>query len=79
MVASKTTSYRIVTVIIYAILLFAAFLSLAPLINTIAISFSSSTAANSGQVTFLPVDFTTGSYEKNHDRQGVLARVFCID
>lgn len=64
MVASKTTSYRIVTVIIYAILLFAAFLSLAPLINTIAISFSSSTAANSGQVTFLPVDFTTGSYEK---------------
>lgn len=64
MVTSKTLSYRIVTVIIYAVLIFAAFLSLAPLINTVAISFSSSTAANSGQVTFLPVEFTMNSYAK---------------
>lgn len=64
MVTSKSVSYRIVTVIIYIILVFAAFLSLAPLINTVAISFSSSTAANSGSVTFFPVDFTTSSYTK---------------
>ena len=78
MVASKTTSYRIVTVIIYAILLFAAFLSLAPLINTIAISFSSSTATNSGQVTFYQLILRQGHTKKIMTDKAFGAR-FCID
>lgn len=64
MVTSKTLSYRITTFIIYFILLLAAFISLAPLINTVAMSFSSSGAASSGKVGFIPVDFTLGAYKK---------------
>ncbi|MHC5269861.1 carbohydrate ABC transporter permease [Enterococcus sp. LJL98] len=64
MVTSKTFSYRVTTFIIYFILLLAAFISLAPLINTVAISFSSSGAANAGKVGFIPVDFTLGAYKK---------------
>lgn len=64
MVQSKTLSYRIITIIIYGLLIFAALLSLAPIINTIAISFSSSAAANKGIVLFTPVDFTINSYVK---------------
>lgn len=64
MVQSKTLSYRIITIIIYGLLIFAALLSLAPIINTVAISFSSSAAANTGTVLFTPVDFTINSYAK---------------
>ncbi|CAM3288302.1 carbohydrate ABC transporter permease [Vagococcus fessus] len=64
MVQSKTLSSRIITGVIYALLIIAAFLSLAPIIHTIAISFSSSGAASKGDVTFLPVNFTTNSYNK---------------
>lgn len=64
MVQSKSLSYRIVTFFIYVMLIVAAFLSLAPLVNTIAISFSSKTAAMSGMVSFWPVEFSLSSYEK---------------
>lgn len=64
MVKSKTLSYRITTFFIYFFLLLAAFISLAPLMNTIAMSFSSSGAASSGKVGFIPVDFTLGAYKK---------------
>lgn len=64
MVTSKTWSYRITTFFIYFFLLLAAFVSLAPLLNTVAMSFSSSGAATSGKVTFLPVGFTLGAYKK---------------
>jgi ABC-type glycerol-3-phosphate transport system permease component len=46
------------------VLAFAAFLSLVPLINTVAVSLSSSAAANAGLVYFLPKGFTWSSYEK---------------
>lgn len=64
MVTSKTFSYRVVTMLIYLVLFLAAFLSLAPLVNTIAISFSSSSAANTGSVAFWPVEFSLASYQK---------------
>lgn len=64
MVTSKTLSYKIFTVFIYFILLIAAFLSLAPIVNTIAISFSSSGAASAGKVGLWPVEFNVNSYVK---------------
>ncbi|WP_302804448.1 carbohydrate ABC transporter permease [Schleiferilactobacillus harbinensis] len=64
MVQSKTIAYRIGSVLIYVVLAFAAFLSLVPLINTVAVSLSSSAAANAGLVYFLPKGFTWSSYEK---------------
>lgn len=64
MVQSKTIAYRIGSVLIYVVLAFAAFLSLVPLINTVAVSLSSSAAANVGLVYFLPKGFTWSSYEK---------------
>lgn len=42
----------------------AAALSLIPIINTIAISFSSGPAASSGKVAFWPIEFTVESYRK---------------
>lgn len=46
---------RVVDFFIYLILALAAFLSLAPILNTLAISFSSKLAVSSGEVTFWPV------------------------
>ncbi|WP_054023951.1 carbohydrate ABC transporter permease [Bacillus sp. FJAT-28004] len=51
-------------VIIYCILALTAFACLVPIINTIAISFSGSSAANAGEVFFWPVDFNLASYQK---------------
>lgn len=45
------------------ILILLALLCLLPLLNILAISFSSSSAAGSGMVSFLPVDFSLKSYE----------------
>lgn len=64
MIQSKSTGSKIYMFIIYAILVFAAFLSLAPLVNTIAISFSSSRAASLGTVAFFPKDFSLAAYKK---------------
>lgn len=50
--------------VIYFVLALAAILCLAPIINTVAISFSSSSAANAGSVYFWPVEFTLASYDK---------------
>ncbi|SFD50345.1 putative aldouronate transport system permease protein [Paenibacillus catalpae] len=48
---------------IYLILSVIAFLSIAPIINTLAISFSGKIPAMSGQVYFWPVDFNLSAYE----------------
>jgi ABC-type glycerol-3-phosphate transport system permease component len=40
------------------------FISIVPMVNTIVISISSSTAVNAGEVYFLPVDINFSSYEK---------------
>lgn len=47
----------------YALLIISALLCLLPFIHVLAISFSSSTAAMSGEVKLWPVDFTLKSYE----------------
>lgn len=64
MVRSKTLGYRVATFFIYLFLILAAFLSLAPLLNTVAMSLSSPGAAGSGNVAFLPIGFTTAAYTK---------------
>ncbi|MGG6311009.1 carbohydrate ABC transporter permease [Paenibacillus macerans] len=64
MVQSQTLGSRFVNVLIVFALVVIAFLSLAPMINTIMVSISSSTAVNAGRVYFLPVDLNFSSYEK---------------
>lgn len=49
--------------LIYVFLFIVAFLCLLPIINTIAISFSSKTAVSAGSVYFLPVEFNLDSYQ----------------
>lgn len=64
MVKSKGIGSKAADVIIYAVLAVVCIVCLIPLINTLALSFSSSNAANAGKVFFWPVDFTLSSYEK---------------
>lgn len=54
---------RVFSVFNYTLLLFVALLCLFPLWHILAVSFSSSSAAAAGLVTFWPVQFTTKSYE----------------
>lgn len=63
MVKSKKLSYKIADIIIYIVLTVAAILCLIPIVNTIAISFSSRAAATSGKVTFWPIEPTLAAYE----------------
>ncbi len=62
MVRSKKLSGRISNVIIYFILILIITICLIPIINTLALSLSSSIAANAGKVFLWPVDFTVASY-----------------
>lgn len=64
MVKDKTMGARIFNIILYTLMILAAALSLIPIINTIAISFSSGAAASSGKVAFWPIEFTVESYRK---------------
>ncbi|MDQ8734569.1 carbohydrate ABC transporter permease [Paenibacillus sp. LHD-38] len=64
MVQSKALGSRFVNILIITALLMITFLSVVPLVNTIVISISSSTAVNAGEVYFLPVDINFSSYEK---------------
>jgi putative aldouronate transport system permease protein len=63
MVESKRTADVITDVLIYFIVGFSAILCLIPLVNTLALSFSSSIMAGSGTVTFWPKQFTLAAYE----------------
>ena len=54
MVESKRPIDRIVDVLIYAVVGLSALLCLIPLLNTLALSFSSSVMAGSGTVRFWP-------------------------
>ncbi len=59
----KATSFSIpIKIVIYLCCSFLAILCILPLLNMLAISLSSSLAAESGKVTFWPVDFTLDSY-----------------
>ncbi|MBB6734773.1 carbohydrate ABC transporter permease [Cohnella zeiphila] len=55
---------RLVDAFIYVFLAFVAFMSLAPILNTLAISLSSKVAVSAGQVTFWPVDPNLFAYKQ---------------
>lgn len=57
-------SRKIFVVCNITFLVLVALLCVLPLVNLLAISFSGKSAANSGAVTFWPIDFTTMAYEK---------------
>lgn len=57
---SKIGLYDIVIILI---LVLSAFICLAPLLNSLAISFSDQTSAGIGKVTFWPINFNIASYE----------------
>ncbi len=64
MVRSKTFGGRLADGIIYFILVLIIVICLIPIINTLALSLSSSTAANAGKVFLWPVEFTKASYQQ---------------
>lgn len=58
-----STGRKVFLLVNFAVLLLAALLCILPLINVLAISFSSKAAASGGYVKFWPVDFTMASYQ----------------
>lgn len=62
MVEARTFSRRLILALIYALLTGLALLCILPLINVLAVSFSSNSAIDAGKVTFWPVDFTLRAY-----------------
>lgn len=63
MVESKRSIDKVVDVLIYLLVGFSAILCLIPLLNTLALSLSSSVMAGSGTVTFWPKQLTLAAYE----------------
>lgn len=63
MIQYRTRSQKIFNFCNVIFLALSAFICLLPLLNVLAISFSSKAAAAAGYVSFWPVDFTTASYE----------------
>ena len=73
----KTSMSRKVFVVINTLFLIIVALScILPLINLFAVSLSSKAAANSGQVTFWPIDFTTLAYEKTFANKNFVRSMF---
>jgi putative aldouronate transport system permease protein len=70
----RTGLYDIIVVVILAIV---AFICLAPLVNSLAISLSDRTSAAIGKVSFWPVNFTIASYE-NIIKEGSFFTAFWI-
>ncbi|GIP32067.1 carbohydrate ABC transporter permease [Paenibacillus sp. J2TS4] len=64
MVQDKTVSARIWNICLIVLMVVISFSSLAPVIHTIAVSFSNMSAAAGGFVTFWPVGFNIESYRK---------------
>jgi putative aldouronate transport system permease protein len=64
MVSGKSFANKLFDAIIAFILIASAMLCIAPIINTLAVSFSDKSAAEAGFVTFWPVKFTLASYEQ---------------
>ncbi|QYR21035.1 carbohydrate ABC transporter permease [Paenibacillus sp. sptzw28] len=63
MLQNNTTGYRIFSVINQVLMIGLSLLCVLPVLHTLAISFSSSSAAAAGYVTLWPVEFTWKSYE----------------
>lgn len=57
-----TAGQRISNVVIHVVLILSALVCLAPMINVLAVSFSSRAAADAGRVSFWPVGFSLSSY-----------------
>lgn len=70
-------SRRIFVIVNTIFLVSLALMCILPLINLFAISFSGKAAANSGAVTFLPVDFTVMAYKKTLANSNFI-RSICI-
>ncbi|WP_322201449.1 carbohydrate ABC transporter permease [Acutalibacter intestini] len=64
MVTNKSVLSKLCDIIIYFLLSVICLVCLVPLVNTLALSFSASSAANAGKVLLWPVDPTLASYEK---------------
>lgn len=64
MVESKSLGFRVFNIIIGVIMAAIAFACVAPLINTLAISFSDAGKAQAGFVSFWPIGFTLDAYKK---------------
>lgn len=64
MIESKTTCEKIVHVILIVLVTALSLSCLMPIVYSLALSFSSKSAAAAGQVTFWPVDFTTYAYKE---------------
>ncbi len=60
----KRKKIDLLTVFIYAVVVVMGLSCLLPLLNTLALSFSSSAAATAGKVGIIPVSFTLSSYQK---------------
>lgn len=71
-----STSRKIFIVINTMFLILIALTCILPLINLFAVSLSSKAAANSGQVTFWPIDFTTLAYEKTFANKNFVRSMF---
>lgn len=73
----KTSTSRKIFVVLNTIFLVTVALTcILPLINLFAISLSGKSAANSGQVTFWPIDFTTMAYEKTFQNRNFVRSIF---
>lgn len=57
-----TRSYKVFTVFNYILLILTALSCLLPLVNVLAVSFSSKSAVEAGQVSFIPIGITIDSY-----------------
>ena len=64
MIEDKTLSWRTFKVFNYVTLTIIGLLCIVPLFHFLAVSFSDRSAAMGGFVTFLPIRFTTGSYQQ---------------
>ena len=62
MVERATGGQKIAAIVIHVVLVVAALVCLAPMINVLAVSFSSRAAADAGLISFWPVQFTLSSY-----------------
>lgn len=71
----KSNSYRIFYTINVAFLLIVALLCVLPLLNLLAISLSGKAAANSGSVSFWPIDFTWTAYTKTFQNSNFLSSI----
>lgn len=70
MVRNNALSSRIARIALTVLMTVIAFTSLAPILHTVAISFSDKAAAAAGKVTFFPVNFNTVAYETiMHDKK----------